>query len=235
MREQVVLPEPPRLKRELAALEEELPSIPLTGRPLALRARNFSPSPEAYLAISGGPLAYMVRLREIERYVETLRGGARRLLARPGGGDTGLRCVRACLAGRGRAPDLRRGERSHRSPQPLVSRGVAAAHGSANRRLRARQRTRLPAPSARRRVGAGALSRRALPRARRLNCAPAPPRRREWRHDAQRARGHDRRTVRARARCAPPRALRDSRLPARRAPARARTSPRCSPSSSRPR
>ncbi len=70
LRQQIVLPETPRQKRELAALEEELRSSPLTGRPLALRARNFRPSAEAYLASAGGPLPYMLRLREIERGLE---------------------------------------------------------------------------------------------------------------------------------------------------------------------
>ncbi len=71
MRQQVVLPETPRQKRELAALEEDLRSSPLTGKPLPLRLRNFRPSADAYLASGGGPLAYMRRLREIERAVAT--------------------------------------------------------------------------------------------------------------------------------------------------------------------
>ena len=65
-RQQVVLPETPRQRHELAALEEELRSIALTGRPLPLRLRNFRPSAEAYLASTGGPLPYMLRLHEIE-------------------------------------------------------------------------------------------------------------------------------------------------------------------------
>jgi hypothetical protein len=69
MRQQVVLPETPRQKRELAALEEDLRSMDITGKPLALRLRNFRPSADAYLASAGGPLAYMRRLREIELYV----------------------------------------------------------------------------------------------------------------------------------------------------------------------
>ena len=69
LRQQVVLPETPRQKRELAALEEDLRSMDITGKPLPLRLRNFRSSPEAYLASAGGPLAYMRRLREIELYV----------------------------------------------------------------------------------------------------------------------------------------------------------------------
>ena len=67
MRQQVVLPVTPRERRELEALQEDLKTIPLTGRPLALRLRNFRSSAEAYLASAGGPLPYMLRLREIER------------------------------------------------------------------------------------------------------------------------------------------------------------------------
>lgn len=67
MRQQIVLPETPRQRRELAALEEELKSIPQAGRPLALRLRNFLPSAELYLATAGGPRSYMLRLHEIER------------------------------------------------------------------------------------------------------------------------------------------------------------------------
>ena len=66
MRQQVILPVTPRQRRELEALEEELRSIPLTGQPLRLRLRNFASSAEAYLASAGGPLPYMLRLREIE-------------------------------------------------------------------------------------------------------------------------------------------------------------------------
>lgn len=66
MRQQIVLPETPRQRRELAALTEDLKAIPLAGRPLSLRLRNFRSSAESYLASAGGPLPYMLRLREIE-------------------------------------------------------------------------------------------------------------------------------------------------------------------------
>jgi hypothetical protein len=92
MRQQIVLPETPRQKRELAALEEELKSIPLAGRPLSLRARNFRSSPESYLASAGGPLSYMLRLREIERHTarhETSLREAWRALARESADGTG--------------------------------------------------------------------------------------------------------------------------------------------------
>jgi hypothetical protein len=67
MRQGVVLPETPRHRRERAALEEDLRSISLTGRPLPIRARAFRPTAEAYLVATRGPLPYMLRLREIEQ------------------------------------------------------------------------------------------------------------------------------------------------------------------------
>jgi hypothetical protein len=70
LRQGVVLPETPRQRRERAALEDDLRTIPLTGKPLPVRARFFRPSAEAYLVATRGPLPYMLRLREIERHTE---------------------------------------------------------------------------------------------------------------------------------------------------------------------
>ena len=70
LRQGVVLPETPRQRRELAALEDDLQTIALTGRPLPTRARLFRPSAEAYLVATRGPLPYMLRLREIEQRTE---------------------------------------------------------------------------------------------------------------------------------------------------------------------
>ena len=70
LRQGVVLPETPRQRRELAALEEDLRTIPLRGRALPVRARHFRPSAEAYLVATRGPLPYMLRLREIEQRTE---------------------------------------------------------------------------------------------------------------------------------------------------------------------
>jgi hypothetical protein len=67
LRQGVVLPETPRQRRELAALEEDLETITLTGKPLPVRARAFRPTAEAYLVATRGPLPYMLRLREIEQ------------------------------------------------------------------------------------------------------------------------------------------------------------------------
>jgi hypothetical protein len=56
-----------RERRQLANLEEDLRSSPMRGAPLPLRLRNFRPEADGYLASLGGPLHYMVRLREIEQ------------------------------------------------------------------------------------------------------------------------------------------------------------------------
>ena len=70
MRQGVTLPETPLERRELAGLAADLDGSPVIGRPLPIRLRNFRPSAERYLASLGGPLAYMVRLRQIDRLVE---------------------------------------------------------------------------------------------------------------------------------------------------------------------
>lgn len=79
MRQGVVRPETPRDRREREGLEEDLRSMPLRGKPVPLRLRNFSPSADAYLAATRGPRPYMLRLREIEkaeaRFAEELREG----------------------------------------------------------------------------------------------------------------------------------------------------------------
>jgi len=69
-RQGVVRPETPRERRERSTLEEDLRTIPLTGRPLPIRARLGRPTAEAYLAATRGPLPYMLRLREIEQRTE---------------------------------------------------------------------------------------------------------------------------------------------------------------------
>ena len=56
LKQQVVLPETPKERRELAALEEDLRSLPGRGRRTRLRLRNFRPSADAYLASTNGPL-----------------------------------------------------------------------------------------------------------------------------------------------------------------------------------
>jgi hypothetical protein len=53
-----------RVDRE--KLERDLDGSPLRGRPLRQRLRNFRPAVDGYVVSLGGPLPYMVRLREIE-------------------------------------------------------------------------------------------------------------------------------------------------------------------------
>src|ERR1044072_2323170 len=66
MRQGGGLPETPRDRRNLEALEADLRDSPLRGRELPLRLRNFRPDAGRYLASLGGPLPYMARLREID-------------------------------------------------------------------------------------------------------------------------------------------------------------------------
>jgi hypothetical protein len=66
----VVRAETPHARRELAALEEDLRSVPHRGQPVRLRLRNFRPAADSYLVAARGPLAYMVRLHVIEAQVE---------------------------------------------------------------------------------------------------------------------------------------------------------------------
>ena len=65
MRQGVVRPQTPRERRQLAGLEQDLIDHPYAGRPLRRRYRHFSPDAGSYLASLGGPLPYMIRLRDI--------------------------------------------------------------------------------------------------------------------------------------------------------------------------
>jgi hypothetical protein len=90
MRQGVVRPETPRDRREREALDEDLRSMPLAGKPIPFRLRNFIPTADAYLAATRGPRPYMLRLREIEtreaRHAEEL-GERWRALAEECGED----------------------------------------------------------------------------------------------------------------------------------------------------
>ena len=56
----------PRESAEEARLELDLEGSPLHGKPLPRRLRNFRPAVDRYVASLGGPLPYMLRLREVE-------------------------------------------------------------------------------------------------------------------------------------------------------------------------
>jgi hypothetical protein len=60
----------PPSQAERADVEADLDLNPLVGKPLRRRLRNFSTEADGYLTSLGGPLPYMVRLREIERLTE---------------------------------------------------------------------------------------------------------------------------------------------------------------------
>ena len=60
--------DPERMTRE--RLDRDLEGSPLVGKPLRQRWRNFRPSVDGYVVSLGGPLPYMVRLREIEALTE---------------------------------------------------------------------------------------------------------------------------------------------------------------------
>jgi hypothetical protein len=62
--------ETPRDRREQQALADDLAGSPLRGKPLRRRLRNFRPAADSYIAALGGPLPWMLRLREIEALIE---------------------------------------------------------------------------------------------------------------------------------------------------------------------
>ena len=104
MRQGVLRPETPHERRERAALEEDLQTISLGGKPLPIRARHFRPAADAYLLATRGPLAYMLRLREIEQRTEQheaeLRDAWHELAAARGGGGERFRREWLALAQR---------------------------------------------------------------------------------------------------------------------------------------
>jgi hypothetical protein len=57
----------PREEAKGRALHAEIAGTPLAGRPVELRRRHFRQAVDSYVASLGGPLPYMLRLREIER------------------------------------------------------------------------------------------------------------------------------------------------------------------------
>lgn len=79
-----------RERRERRILERELEGAPFRGRAIKPQRNFFQPSPESYVTSLGGPLPYMVRLRDIEaetRAHEQALASAWRELAQECGGD----------------------------------------------------------------------------------------------------------------------------------------------------
>jgi len=83
--------EDPRDRAARDALETDLEGSPLRYRPLPRRLRGgFTPSIERFVASLGGPLPYMMRLREIESLTtahEEALAQRRREIAEETGGD----------------------------------------------------------------------------------------------------------------------------------------------------
>jgi hypothetical protein len=61
----------PPSQAERRKLLDEVEINPLTGRPLKRRIRRFRAEADRYLASLGGPLPYMLRLRQIDDEIET--------------------------------------------------------------------------------------------------------------------------------------------------------------------
>jgi hypothetical protein len=81
-----------RERRERLVLERDLADSPRKGRRVRLRPQPLGPSPESYVASLGGPLPYMVRLREIEEETRAHEQALERAWAELSvacGGDTG--------------------------------------------------------------------------------------------------------------------------------------------------
>jgi len=79
-----------RERREREILERDLAGAPFKARRIRPRAHPFGPSPESYVASLGGPLPYMVRLREIDEETHAHERAlelAWRELSRACGGD----------------------------------------------------------------------------------------------------------------------------------------------------
>lgn len=70
LRQGVVRPLTPRERRELDGLAQDVRANALRGRPLRLRLRNFTTTVEDYFVSLGGPLPFVIRLREIDSLVE---------------------------------------------------------------------------------------------------------------------------------------------------------------------
>jgi hypothetical protein len=60
----------PREQAQGRAVQAEVAGSALAGRAVQLRRRHFRPAADSYIASLGGPLPYMVRLREIEKRTE---------------------------------------------------------------------------------------------------------------------------------------------------------------------
>ena len=76
MSQGAIRPETSQDRRERRLLEEEIDSMPIKGRPIRQRLRNFRPDADSAIRALGGPTVWMRRLRaiedELERHAEQL-------------------------------------------------------------------------------------------------------------------------------------------------------------------
>ena len=76
---------PSQVERERLAADRDL--NPLGGRPLPRRLRNFRTEADNFITSVGGPLPYMLRLRQIEEEIERHRERLREAYAEADPGD----------------------------------------------------------------------------------------------------------------------------------------------------
>lgn len=86
------------------ALQEEIDGSPALGRPIEIRRRHFRQTVDSYVASLGGPLPFMVRVREIDRLIheaeEALAERWLALAAEHAGDPAGFETSWAEIAGR---------------------------------------------------------------------------------------------------------------------------------------
>jgi vacuolar-type H+-ATPase subunit H len=70
MSQGAVRAETPADRRDRKLLEDEIQTMPIAGRPLRQRLRNFRPDADSAIRALGGPTIWMRRLRAIEEEVE---------------------------------------------------------------------------------------------------------------------------------------------------------------------
>ena len=83
----------PPSQAERARLADENETNPLAGRKLPRRIRRFRADADRYLASLGGPLPYMLRLRQIDDEIEAHAAALRDAYEEHGGDPAAWRAV----------------------------------------------------------------------------------------------------------------------------------------------
>ncbi len=159
LKQGVVSPETPRGRRERQSLAEDIRSTTLYGRPLRLRLRNFRAATDGYLSALGGPLPYMIRLREITQMTadhEQRLAGAWRALAASSLDDEAFAAAWHDEVERWSFDEVNDLIDRHNRFYPAESR---LPMDPRDRHTRARRRRGLPPPAARYRLGPRQVSR----------------------------------------------------------------------------